>query len=104
MFFSYFTGLPVGEAPGLPVGEAAGLLFASGFFSPVFSSFLSAAGLAVGDAGGVTAGVAVVTGEAGAVAGGALDGFTSVLVHAPRKAAMAAKTVNRIDLLIVFPF
>lgn len=100
----YFTGLNAGEAPGLTDGEAAGLAFASGFFSPGFPSFFSAVGFTVATGDGVTAGDAGATGEAGGLTGVAAGGLTSVvLVHAPRKTAAAAKTVNRIDLLIVFP-
>lgn len=54
------------------------------------------AGLAVGDTDGL------FTGEAVAV-GVALAGlFSDAGVHAPKKAAVAAKTISRIDLLIVF--
>ena len=59
-----------------------------------------------GDAAGLEAGLAA--GEeaiAGVAAGVLAAGLLSVVdVHAAPSAAIAAKTVNRIDLLIVFPF
>lgn len=86
-----FSGVLVGEAgldlaagdglvPGLPVGEAVG--------EPV-----GAAGELVAAGDEVTAGLGLVAGL-----------FCVVLasVQAPRKAAEAAKTVSRTDLLIVF--
>lgn len=87
----------------LPVGEAAGLGLVSGFFS----SFLSPlAGLEagnpvdVGDA--VAAGLEATTGEVAAGDGVVLAGLLVLGSQAPKNAAMAAKTVSRNDLLIVF--
>jgi len=81
----------------LAVGEVAGLAFVSGFF-PSFEGL--EVGLPVDD------GLAVVTGEAitaGVVVGVALAGLLFAPgSHAPKNAAMAAKTVSRNDLLIVF--
>jgi hypothetical protein len=96
----FFSGLTVV----LAAGEAAGLALVSTFLlSTFFSSFT---GLAVGAA--VDVGLAVVTGEAvvGEADGVELaDLFSGALEQAPRNAAMAAKTVSRIDLLMfLFPF
>lgn len=100
----YLTGLRAGEAPGLTDGEVAGFGFVSGFFSPDFSSFFTGVGFTVATGEGVAAGGAGAIGEAGGLTGVAAGGLTSVVfVHAPRKAAVAATTVNIIDLLIFFP-
>jgi hypothetical protein len=86
-----------------PVGKAVGVAFTSVFFSSFFSPF---AGLAAGEA--FVEGLETVTGEvaegdaAGVFVLGAL--FSGVGVHAPAKAAKAARTVSRISLLIVFSF
>jgi len=83
---------------------AVGLALMSGFLSTVF--FSSLAGLAVGLA--VTDGLAVAAGEAittGVDVGVVTAGFVFVVVdgwHAVPIAVKAAKTVSRIDLLIVF--
>lgn len=90
-------------------GEAAGVAFTSAFFSSVFfsSAFLSSfTGLAVGVA--VVDELDVVTGEeatTGVEVGVGVAGLTLDVddSHALPIAASAAKTVNRIDLLIVFP-
>lgn len=87
-------------------GEVAGAVFTSVFLSSVFlsSAFLSsfsglAVGLAVVDGLEVGAGEATVTGvEVGVVTG---LFCTLVSVQAAEIAAIAAKTVSRIDLLIV---
>jgi hypothetical protein len=87
-----------------------GLALTSAFLSSVFfsSSFLSSfAGLAVGLA--VVDGLEVAAGEAattGVDAGVEFTGLFGALVsvQAAENAAIAAKTVNRIDLLIVFPW
>ena len=78
--------------------------FVSCFLSVDFSTFFSTDGLVDGDAEGDATGEATVAG--GAVGLGVGVGcFTSVaFVHAPRNAAIAAKTVSRIDLLILFLF
>ena len=87
----------------MPVGVVAGLTLRSVFFS-------SFAGLDEGEAAGVAAGEtlgeAVTLGLAtGAVVAGLTSGLLSgVLVQAPRLTAATAKTVSRIDLLIVFSF
>jgi hypothetical protein len=91
----------------LPAGEAAGLALVSGFFSSFFS-FLAGleAGEAVVDGDAVADGLETTTGE---VAAGDADGVVLAgllvwpSVQAPKNAAIAAKTVSRIDLLIVFP-
>jgi hypothetical protein len=92
----------------LAAGEAVGPALVSAFFSSVFfsSAFLSSfTGLAVGLP--VVVGLAVAAGEATAtgVDGGVV--FAGLTLAAGSQAltiaARAAKTVNRIDLLIVFP-
>lgn len=91
-------------------GEAAGLALVSGFFSSFFSSFLSSfAGLAVGEP--VVPGLEVTIGDvtAGETEGVEAGRFGVVVVlllpaHAAENAANAAKTVNRIDLLILIPY
>jgi hypothetical protein len=94
-----------GYLPGLDAGDAAGLDLASAFLvSPSFSSFFPAEGLPVGDAFGLAAGDVVVVGLVVAAGFTSTGLFSGVLVHAPRAAAIAAKTVSRTDLLIVFPF
>jgi hypothetical protein len=93
----------------LIAGGAVGLALMSGSLSTVFLSsvfFSSFTGLAVGLA--VTDGLDVATGEAittGVDVGVVTTGFVSVVVdgwHAVPMAVTAAKTVSRIDLLIVF--
>jgi hypothetical protein len=97
----FFSGVAVD----LPAGEAVGLVLVSPFFS---SFFWSLAGLEAGDAvvdgDGVVDGLEATTGE---VAAGDADGvvLAGLLVfgsQAPKNAAVAAKTVSRTDLLIVF--
>ena len=87
-----------------PAGDGAGLTLVSTFLSSTLLSSLT--GLEVGDA--VDDGLAVVTGEAvtaGVAAGVVLTGLLSVAAEqAPKNAAIAAKTVSRIDLLIFFIF
>jgi hypothetical protein len=84
---------------------AVGLALMSGFLSTVFFSSLAglAVGLAVTDGLDVAAGEAITTGvDVGVVTAGlvfvVVDGW-----HAVPIAVKAAKTVSRIDLLIVFP-
>ena len=94
----------------LAAGGVAGLGLVSGFLSTGFLSsvfFSSFAGLAVGLA--VTDGLEVAPGEAvttGVEVGVVTVGFVLVVFaagwHALPIAVRAAKTVNRIDLLIVF--
>jgi len=93
----------------LTAGEAVGVAFTSVFFSSVFFSsafFSSFVGLEVGlpvvDGLDVEAGEAATT---GVEAGVAAAGFTLTAgSHAVPIAVIAAKTVSRIDLLIVFSF
>jgi hypothetical protein len=101
--FSYFfSGV-------LAAGGVAGLALVSGFLSTGFLSsvfFSSFTGLAVGLT--VTDGLEVTTGEpvTTGVDVGVVTGFIFVVVdgwHAVPIAVTAAKTVSRIDLLIVFP-
>jgi hypothetical protein len=91
-----------GFAVGFPVGAEAGTLVSTFFSSTFLSSF---AGLEVGDEVDdgldTAAGDETVTGvDVGVVAAGLLVTAGS---HALAMAASAAKTVSRIDLLIVFP-
>jgi hypothetical protein len=85
-------------------GEAAGLAFVSGFFSSFLPSFVGL-WLATGEAVGVgleaTIGV-VDVGEATGVVVTGLFGVDALLLpaHAAENADNAAKTVNRISLLI----
>jgi hypothetical protein len=85
----------------LPAGEAAGLVLVSGFFSSFLSSLT---GLEAGDAVVDGDGLEATTGEvpAGDADGVALAGLLVFGSQAPKNAAMAAKTVSRTDLLIVF--
>ena len=93
----------------MTAGEAVGVAFTSVFFSSVFFSsafFSSFVGLEVGlpvvDGLDVEAGEAATT---GVEAGVAAAGFTLAAgSHAVPIAVIAAKTVSRIDLLIVFSF
>ena len=104
MLSYFFSGV-------LAAGGVAGLALVSGFLSAGFLSsvfFSSFAGLAVGLA--VTDGLEVAIGEAvttGVDVGVVTVGFVLVVFaagwHALPIAVRAAKTVSRIDLLIVFP-
>lgn len=93
----------------LDAGEAAGVAFTSPFFSSVFfsSAFLSSfVGLAVGLA--TVVGLEVVTGEdatTGVEVGVGVVGLTLDVddSHALPIAVRTARTVSKIDLLIVFP-
>jgi len=92
---------------GVTVVLVAGVALVSPFFSSsFFSSFLSSfAGLAVGEAVevglAIGAGVWVATGVETGVDTGLF--WVPASVQAAENAAITAKTVNRIDLLIVFP-
>jgi hypothetical protein len=86
----------------LPAGVVVGPAFTSVFLS-------SFAGLDEGEAAGVAAGetlgeAATLGLAAGLIAGLTSGLFSGVFVHAPRLTAAAAKTVSRINLLIVFSF
>ena len=94
----------------MAVGVAIGVAFTLAFLSSVFLSstfFSSFTGLAVGF--GTVDGLEVAAGEAattGVEVGVVVTGFT-VAAGSPQAlpiAAKAAKTVSRIDLLIVFSF
>ena len=98
---------PVYFFSGVTVVLAIGVAFVSPFFSSsFFSSFLSSfEGLAVGEA--VEVGLATGAGvwTATGVETGVDTGLFCVAasLHAAENAVIAAKTVSRIDLLIVFP-
>jgi len=87
------------------VGDVAGLAFVSVFLSPVFlSSFAGlAVGLAVVEGLGDAVTGAVAIGEAAGAGVAGLFGV-ALLLQPAKNAAVAAITVSRNDLLIVFPF
>ena len=92
---SYFFS---GVAVCLTTGEDAGAAFLSSGLTSSFAGLED--GLAVVDGLGVAAGLPVAAGEAAGVGVNGL--FSGAWVQAAPKTARTAKTVSRMDLLIVF--